>query len=107
VFMGDEMKSTHTAWRDVISQYCTTIMMAQKREEFSDHEIDMFQNVADDFHIKQIVLHGHEGITNYIYMVGAGHITHYIHVHHNLYKFLQQGWESLNLKIKALYFCST
>jgi len=49
----------------------------------------VFENVADDFYIKWIALHGHEGSTNYLHMVGAGHITHYLCVHSNLYKFLQ------------------
>ena len=104
--MGDAMESTHTSWKDAIASYCSTISMACQREDFSDHDIEVFQNVVDDFDVKWIALHGHEGITNYIHMVGAGHITDYIHVHRNLYKFSQQGWESLNLKIKALYFCS-
>ena len=106
VFMGDGMESTCTAWKDAIASYRSTISMARQREEFSDHDIEVFQNVADDFYVKWIALHGQEGITNYIHMVGAGHILHYIRVHRNLYKFSQQGWESLNLKIKALYFRS-
>jgi hypothetical protein len=47
---------------------------------------------------------GKEGITNYIHMLGSGHIKHYMTIHHNLYKYSQQGWESLNEKFKLMLF---
>jgi hypothetical protein len=39
---------------------------------------------------------GKEGITNYIHMLGRGHISYFKKQHRNLYKFSQQGWEGLN-----------
>jgi hypothetical protein len=40
-------------------------------------------------------------------MLGSGHIKHYMVLHHNLYKFSQQGWESLNEKLKLIFFNHT
>jgi hypothetical protein len=37
-------------------------------------------------------------------MLGSGHIKHYMTIHHNLYKYSQQGWESLNEKFKLMLF---
>jgi hypothetical protein len=37
-------------------------------------------------------------------MVGAGHLTYYLRHYHNLYSFLQQGWESLSAMLKQIIF---
>jgi hypothetical protein len=47
---------------------------------------------------------GKEGITNYIHMLGRGHISYFMKQHRNLYKFSQQGWEGLNEKFKLIFF---
>jgi hypothetical protein len=36
--------------------------------------------------------------------MGSGHISYFMKQHHNLYKFSQQGWESLNEKFKLIFF---
>jgi hypothetical protein len=46
---------------------------------------------------------GVEGITNYLHMLGSGHIKYYMEIHGNLYKYSQQGWESLNAKYKHFF----
>jgi hypothetical protein len=46
-------------------------------------------------------------VTNYIHMLGSGHVKYYMAVHCNLYKYSQQGWESLNAKLKQLFFSHT
>jgi FMN-dependent NADH-azoreductase len=40
-------------------------------------------------------------------MLGAKHIHYYMEQHGNLYKYSQQGWESLNEKIKPSFFNHT
>jgi hypothetical protein len=37
-------------------------------------------------------------------MLGSGHISYFMKQHRNLYKFSQQGWESLNEKFKLIFF---
>jgi hypothetical protein len=71
-----------------------------KQSDYTDNEINFFQDFMDDFSAKYVAETGVEGITNYIHMLGSGHIKYYMEVHRNLYKFSQQGWESLNLKYK-------
>jgi hypothetical protein len=44
---------------------------------------------------------------NYLHMLGSGHMKYYMEVHRNLYKFSQQGWESLNSKYKQVFFRHT
>jgi hypothetical protein len=50
---------------------------------------------------------GKEGVTNYLHMLGSGHLMYYMKVHRNLYKYSQQGWESLNAKVKLSFFNHT
>ena len=40
-------------------------------------------------------------------MLASGHIKYYMDVHNNLYKYSQQGWESLNAKYKQVFFTHT
>jgi len=34
-------------------------------------------------------------------------LKYYVSIHHNLYKYSQQGWESLNEKFKLIFFNHT
>ena len=48
-----------------------------------------------------------ERITNYMHLIGAGHITYFLDKYRNLYRFSQQGWEALNKLIKSHYHHKT
>jgi hypothetical protein len=76
------------------------------QNEYTDDDIDQFQNKIDDFFSAYVETSGasKEGITNYIHMLGSSHIKYYMKQHRNLYKFAQQGWESLNEKVKLSFF---
>ena len=39
---------------------------------------------------------GYDGITNYIHMLGAGHIRFFLKKWKNLHRFSNQGWEAYN-----------
>ena len=58
---------------------------------FFGHYVDMFP----------------EGVTNYLHLIGAGHITYYLRKYRSLYRFSQQGWEALNKLIKNYYHHKT
>jgi hypothetical protein len=63
-----------------------------------DGDIETFQNLIDSFFKSYVNETGCEGITNYICMLVTGHLKYYMEIHRNLYKYSQQGWESLNSK---------
>ena len=46
-------------------------------------------------------------MTNYIHLLGSGHISEYLYRHRNLYRHLQQGWEAFNKLLKSFFFCRT
>jgi len=59
-------------------------------------QIDAFQNKADDFFSGWLDLVGYDGITNYIHLLGAGHIRYFLKKWRNLHRFSNQGWEAYN-----------
>eukprot|EP00978_Attheya_sp_CCMP212_P043783 scaffold291542_cov56-Attheya_sp.AAC.1 len=66
-------------------------ILRKKGKKYTTEEEDAFQTEIDVFFQLWVNLHQHEGVTNYIHMLGAGH----------------QGWESLNALIKAFFFPRT
>jgi hypothetical protein len=52
-------------------------------------------------------LYGDTHITNYIHIIGSGHLPYFAKKYGNLYRFSQQGWEALNQMIKHYYFNNT
>jgi hypothetical protein len=87
-------------WRKLVE-------MAGQREDFLDEEIDAFDTQCDDFFELWVDLTGLESMTNYIHMIGSGHMTYYLREWRNFYRDSQQGWEALNVLLKNIYFRRT
>jgi hypothetical protein len=81
--------------------------MLWKRNDYTAADIARFQDLVDSFFLQYITETGVEGITNYIHMLSSWHVKYYIEVHKNLYKYSQQGCESLNAKYKQVFFNHT
>jgi hypothetical protein len=75
----------------------------QQKEDFTAEQIDQFQCTADDFFRRWLDLVGYDGITNYIHMLGAGHLRYYLHKWGNLNRFQNQGWEAYNAMFTAFW----
>jgi hypothetical protein len=48
-----------------------------------------------------VELLGLPGVTNYMHLLGAGYLYHYLKKWGNLYRYQQQGWEMKNGKLAA------
>ena len=83
------------------------MVLLRQREDFTDDMIVSYQSHADKFFQAWVLLWQEEGITNYIHMIGAGHIADYLFKWTNLYRFSQQGWEAMNSLIKTFFFRRT
>jgi hypothetical protein len=94
-------------WKKSMDHWRKLMDMAGQREDFSDEEIDEFGTQCDDFFESWVDLTGLEGMTNYIHMIGSGHMTYYLREWRNLYRYSQQGWEALNSLLKNIYFRRT
>jgi hypothetical protein len=90
----------------MVQNYRDAMVILRKPEEYTVDDIDNFQTKIDDFFTAYVEESGagKEGITNYIHMLGSSHISYFMKRHRNLYKFSQQGWESLNEKLKLIFF---
>jgi hypothetical protein len=52
-------------------------------------------------------LYGTVHMTNYIHIIGSGHLTYFAKKYGNLYRYSQQGWEAMNQLLKHYYFNNT
>ncbi len=102
-----ENKLLEKKWHEVFDTYLPMMTCVRKHEDFTDEEIDEFHVLTSRFMSLWVDLTGGKGITNYIHLIGAGHITYYLRKHRNLNKFCQQGWEALNQLLKQFYFNNT
>jgi len=84
----------------MMEEYRLAMEILRKRSDYTNQDIEMLQDLIDSFFKKYLSETGVEGITNYLHMLASGHIRYYMELHHNLYKYSQQCWGSLNSKYK-------
>jgi hypothetical protein len=90
-----------------VHKYHQGMKLLQQHRILTANEMELFQDYIDDFFEHWVEIYGEEGVTNYIHMLGAGHILYFVKKHGCLYLYSQQGWESLNNKIQAFIHQNT
>jgi hypothetical protein len=88
-------------WQQMLIKYINAIKIAFQHEDFSDEEVEIFQDHIDKWFYEYIELVGLPEVTNYMHLLGASHLYHYIKKWGNLYRYQQQGWEMKNGMISA------
>jgi hypothetical protein len=76
-------------WKKVIKFYKKAINRLRSRDDLTRAQVYLFQKDADIFFQEWVALHGVEGITNYIHMLGSGHLAEYLFYWKNLYQHSQ------------------
>jgi hypothetical protein len=95
-------------WKQAITEYQKGFEILRRKQDLSDKEISQLQLHMDKFFSDWIKVNkGDAGVTNYIHLLGAGHVSDYLFFHRNLYIHSQQGWESFNSMLKTFYFRRT
>ena len=94
-------------WTTAVNSYKSSMDLLRKKDDFDHDEVATYQHHADIFFQSWLRLWQKEGITNYIHMIGAGHVSDYLFRWKNLYRFSQQGWEAMNSLIKTFFFRRT
>jgi hypothetical protein len=78
------------------NKYCRAIKLLTLHRVLTECEQEEFQTLIDDFYEIWVELFSTEGITNYIHLLGSGHILYFLQKYQCLYLYSQQGWEHLN-----------
>ena len=81
--------------------------LIEQHDDYTDLQINELHKLTNKFVSIWIDLTGSEHMTNYIHILGSGHLTYFASCYRNLYCFSQQGWESLNQLLKHYYFNNT
>jgi threonyl-tRNA synthetase len=79
----------------------------KRKEDFTERGLVVLHKYTATFMHQWVDLCAGKHMTNYIHVQGAGHLTYAAKNYGNLYRFLQQGWESLNKLIKHYYYNNT
>jgi len=83
-------------WQQMISKYLQVMRFAFRHEDFTDDDLEEFQDIIDEWFYEYVHLVGLPGVTNYMQFLGAGHLYFYIKKRGNLHCYQQQGWEMKN-----------
>ena len=102
------LENDRQSWKDCLSEYRDGMAIARSHDDLTDENIVDFQKHIDEFYQEWIRLAlGKNGVTNYIHLLGSGHIAEFLFKWRNLYAHSQQGWEALNSLIISVYFRRT
>jgi hypothetical protein len=78
------------------SKYQDAIHLLTVHRILDDEEQELFQDLIDDFFEIWVSLFGRADVTNYLHLLGSGHVYHFMKKYKCLYIYSQQGWEALN-----------
>ena len=96
------------ALRRCLSHYKKLMNIMRKADgNYTNEELEQFSHHSKEFFQAWIKLYGRHGVTNYIHMIGVGHMLAYMRLYGNLNKYSQQGWEALNALIRLFFFRRT
>ncbi len=84
-----------------VNNYKEGMALLTLHRALSCSEKQLFQDKMDDFFETWIDLFGEEGVTNYIHLLGSGHMLYFLEKYDCLYMYSQQGWEDLNNRCQA------
>jgi hypothetical protein len=94
-------------WEALMDTYLPLMELIRRYEDFADSDIYNLHCLSAKFMGQWVDSMNGQSITNYIHMIGAGHLVYHVSKYRNLYKFSQQGWEALNKKLKYCYLHNT
>jgi hypothetical protein len=107
ISLPDTSELRRLKWTKAVDHYRLAMKSFRRKDDTPVAEVYAVQKNCDIFYSLWVDLWGREGITNYIHMIGCGHMTDYLLSTGNLYKHSQQGWENLNHLLKTFLFRRT
>jgi len=92
---------------DLVRGYEELMVLYRKREDLTDVEIAKADDLAQETYHRLLTAFTAKALTNYFHMIGSGHITAYLRKYRNLYRYSNQGFESVNHLIKRFFLTRT
>lgn len=90
-----------------LREYLTAMRILKKREDYTLDEIKSFQEHIDNWFSLWIKEFGRDTYSNYIHLLHSGHIAEEMRTFGCLYRYSQEGLESMNALIKSFWFRRT
>jgi hypothetical protein len=78
------------------AKYSDAMKILTAHRLLMEEEQDHFQDLIDDFFESWLEMFGNDGMTNYLHLLGSGHVLYFLKKYKCLYIYSQQGWEALN-----------
>jgi hypothetical protein len=100
------MRTLHK-WKKFANNLIPMWTLIEQHQDYSENDILQLHKLTAKFMDQWVDLCHGQHMTNYIHVIGAGHLTYFARHYGNLYRFSQQGWESLNKLIKHYYYNNT
>ena len=104
ISFNDDLKNKY---KQCAQYYREFVKIMIQKDEFSDDDIANYQQNVDSFMKIWCSMGGRRMMTNYFHMLASGHVKYYMKEWGNLYRYEQEGWESLNALIKTKFFRHT
>ena len=90
-------------WQLAFLLYNRSKSLLRSRYKFDETMVLEFQKTVDNFYDLWFELTAKDGTGNYMHMLATVHIGDQLTRFGNLYRYSQEGWESLNKKMKKIY----
>ena len=90
-------------WKSVLKKYGEIIDFLGQRTHFDDDKIEIFQRLVDEYAEDWREIAGRDGQTNYEHFMYTSHVSHYLRLYGNLYRYSQQGFEAMMSRVKCIY----
>jgi hypothetical protein len=85
-------ESLHT-WLPCLSKLSSIFKDLSRRKDFTDTQIDQLEIKIDKWSKQWLAIATRAGFTKYIRMMSADHLSYYLRLYINLYRYSNQGWE--------------
>lgn len=87
-----------------LEHYNSALLILKKREDYTNEEIDDFQNHIDKWYHIWINEFGYSTYSNYIHVLHTGHMAEEMKRFRCLYRYSQEGLEAMNALMKSFWF---
>jgi hypothetical protein len=103
IILSQQTNERVVKWREMLNKYNNMMKVAFQHDDFNDDDVELFPDMIDEWFYHYVELVGLPGITNYVHLLGAGHLYFYLKKWGSLYRYQQQGWEMKNGIIASFY----